>query len=41
MMNMDAVAVVSILSAVFSLVILVVMVVKGIALIKADPPEDK
>ncbi len=38
---MDAVAILSILSVAGSAVILVVMVIKGIALINQDPPEDK
>ncbi len=38
---MDAVVILSILSVAVSAIILVVMVIKGIALINQDPPEDK
>lgn len=38
---MDAVAIVAILSAVVSAIIFVVMIIKGIALVNQDPPEEK
>jgi hypothetical protein len=39
--NMDAVMIGAILSVAISIVIFVVLVIKGIALIKADPSQDK